>query len=75
MADPVAASARICEHFGMPFDGTSETAVRRWLDEHPQGEHGAHDYTPEQFGLDAAGLRRRFAPYIERFGVQTGRSA
>ncbi len=74
MADPVGAVAGICGHFGLPFDDASDAAVRRWVDENPRTKHGAHDYTPEQFGLDADGLRRRFAPYIERFGVDTGRS-
>ena len=75
MADPVAAVARICGHFGIPFDRASEDPVRRWVGDNPQTKHGAHRYTAEQFGLDADGLRRRFAPYIERFGVQTGRRA
>ena len=47
----------------------------RFVTDNPQTKHGAHDYTAEQFGLDADGLRRRFAPYIERFGVQIGRGA
>lgn len=69
MTDPAGMVAGICGHFGMPFDDASDAAIRRWVDDHPKTKHGTHRYTAEQFGLDAAGLRRRFAPYIERFGV------
>jgi hypothetical protein len=75
VADPVGAVAGIWEHFGMPFAEDSAAAVRRFVDDNPQAKHGAHDYTAEQFGLSTAGLHRRFAPYIDRFGVQTGPGA
>ena len=73
MADPVGTIASICQHFDMPFSEESEHAVGRWITDHPQTKHGTHTYTAEQFGLDADGLHRRFAPYIERFGVQRER--
>jgi hypothetical protein len=75
MADPLGAIVGICAHYGIPFDDASAEAVRRFVGDNPQTKHGAHDYTAEQFGLDANGLRRRFAPYIERFGVETGARA
>ena len=75
MADPLHVIASICGHYGIPFDDESAAAVQRFVTDNPQTKHGAHDYTAEQFGLDADGLRRRFAPYIERFGVRTGRGA
>ena len=75
MADPPRAVAEVCDHLGVPFDDESRAAVERWIADHPRTEHGAHEYTPEQFGLDADGLRRRFAPYIERFGVQMENTA
>lgn len=70
MADPAGAIAGICDHFAMPFGDESRDAIHRWVADHPKTKHGAHHYTAEQFGLDTDGLRRRFAPYIERFGVQ-----
>lgn len=73
MADTVGAIASICEYFDMPFGEESEGAVNRWIADHPQTKHGTHTYTAEQFGLDAEGLHRRFAPYIERFGVELER--
>jgi hypothetical protein len=70
MADPAAAVAGVLEHFGLPFDDGSREAVQRWVTEHPRTEFGRHEYSPAQFGLDEDGLRRRFAPYMERFGVR-----
>lgn len=70
MADPLRETARIYAHFGMDFDEPSRAAVSAWLDANPQDKHGRHSYSCEMFGLDAANLRERFAPYIERFGVR-----
>ena len=52
------------------MDVHAQLNVGRWVTDHRRTQHGVHEYTPEQFGLDADGFRRRFAPYIERFGVQ-----
>lgn len=69
MADPVGTVRRICDRFGIAFEGACEERVGSWIDEHPKTRFGVHEYTPEQYGLVADGLRRRFAFYIERFGV------
>jgi hypothetical protein len=43
--------------------------IRRYLAEKPRGKFGTHQYTPEEWGFSAAGLRTTLAPYIEFFGV------
>jgi hypothetical protein len=70
MGDPGGVVDSLLDHFGVAYDDESRQAVERWVTAHPRTEHGRHEYTPEQFGLDADGLRRRFKPYIERFGVR-----
>jgi hypothetical protein len=70
MADPLGAVAGVLDHFGLPFDADSHRAVEKWIGDHPRTEYGVHEYSPEQFGLSADRLWRRFAPYMERFGVQ-----
>lgn len=70
IADPVAEVTRIYRHFGIPVDEETVRRVRDFQDENPQGKHGAHQYTPEQFGLDPGRTRRRFAAYTERFGIK-----
>jgi hypothetical protein len=73
IADPVAAVTRICQHFGIPVDDETVRRVRDFQDENPPGKHGAHQYTLEQFGLDPERIRRRFAAYTERFGIEPDR--
>ena len=69
-ADPVATVTRIYQHFGIPVDDETVRRVADFSDDNPQGKHGAHRYTPEQFGLDPERIRRRFAAYAERFGIE-----
>jgi len=72
-ADPVATVTRIYEHFGIPVDDETVRRVRGFSDDNPPGKHGAHRYTPEQFGLDPERIRRRFAAYSDRFGIEPDR--
>jgi hypothetical protein len=70
MRDPVGTVEAICSQAGIHFSDTSRRNVERWIDEHPKTRHGVHHYRPEDFGLDRVALHRRFAFYIERFGVE-----
>ncbi|HEX3924753.1 MAG TPA: sulfotransferase [Streptosporangiaceae bacterium] len=72
-ADPVAAVTRIYQHFGIPAGDETVRRVRDFADDNPQGKHGAHQYAPARFGLDPGRVRRRFATYIDRFGVEPDR--
>jgi hypothetical protein len=73
ITDPVAEVTRIYRHFGITTDDETVARVRDFAGENPQGKHGAHRYTPEQFGFDPALIRRRFAAYTERFGIEPDR--
>jgi Sulfotransferase family len=73
IADPVGEVVRIYQHFGIPVDDETVRRVRDFAGENPQGKHGAHQYTPEQFGFDPERVRRRFAAYTERFGIEPDR--
>jgi hypothetical protein len=73
VAGPVAEVTRIYRHFGIPADEETVARVRDFHDQNPQGKHGPHRYTAQQFGLDPARIRRRFAAYTERFGVEPDR--
>ncbi|MET0146001.1 MAG: sulfotransferase [Ilumatobacteraceae bacterium] len=72
-ADPVATVTGIYEHFGVAVDDETRRRVASFQDDNPKDKHGRHTYTPEQFGLDADQLRRRFAPYIDKYGVEPDR--
>jgi hypothetical protein len=68
--DPVATVDRIYGHFGESLGDEAADAMREHLASHPQGKHGAHAYTLDDFGLDERAVRDRFAAYVERFGIE-----
>ncbi len=73
ITDPVAEVTRIYAHLGLPVDDETIRRVRDFQEDNPQGKHGQHSYTAQQFGLDAELIGRRFAGYTERFGIQPDR--
>jgi hypothetical protein len=70
VADPVAAVARLYDHFGFALSAEAESRMRAWHAANPQHKHGGHAYTLEQFGLREGAIRERFARYADRFGVE-----
>jgi hypothetical protein len=49
--------------------------MRAWLAAHPQGEHGRHRYSLEQFGLDKGAVDHLFPDYPQCFGLPPGGTA
>ena len=66
---PLEVVRRIYEFIGWQITPEAEAAMRAWLaeDEKSHGAGGAHDYSPEAFGLTPDQLKRDFAPYRERY--------
>jgi hypothetical protein len=67
MRDPIESVRALCASMGVEFEESSRRAVQEWVDAHPRDAHGAHRYTPDEFGLDADRLRARFSFYSRRF--------
>lgn len=67
MADDLAMIQRVWDTAGYDPDESSRKAVGGYLAGHTRGRLGTVDYRPEDLGLDNGDLRRRFAPYVERF--------
>lgn len=66
--DPVGTVRRIHAHFGLDFSDEHARRIEHHMAANPQGKHGAHHYTAEEYGLDEAALAG-FAPeYREQFG-------
>jgi hypothetical protein len=63
LADPVGVVRRIHERFGYPHSLEGEARMHRWLADNPQGKHGTHHYSLEQYGLDPATVNHLTAPY------------
>lgn len=70
VADPVAAVRRIYDHFGFTLSEPAATAMHAWHAENPQGRHGEHRYSAEDFGLRADEIAERFAGYMQRFHLE-----
>lgn len=67
--DPVAALQRMYAHFGFELSTESRRRMRAWHERNPQGKHGGHPYTTEQFGLSHGEMSERFRRYTERFEI------
>jgi hypothetical protein len=67
LADPMAAVDRIYAYFGYATTPGMEEGMQRWLAAHPQHQHGVHQYSLSQFGLDRTTVARRCAAYLQRF--------
>src|SRR5262245_57791010 len=70
LRDPMAAIHHIYDRFDMALSHEAETAMQRFLADHPKDRHGSHRYSLGAFGLDAVDLGRRFESYCERFGIE-----
>jgi len=69
VADPHATMRRACEFLDLPYSEQYHQAITEHLQRHRAGAHGAHRYTPEEFGLTAEGILASTSDYRSRFGV------
>lgn len=67
MADDLAMVQRVWDVAGYRPSAESREAVAAYLAAHRRGRLGRVEYHAEDLGLDKGDLRRRFAPYVERF--------
>lgn len=69
VGDPIGATRRIHEYFGIEFDHASGERCRQWIDGNPSEKHGAHRYSCEHYALDPHEIRERFAEYMKQYGL------
>lgn len=69
ITDPIAALQRMYAYFGLDLTADAERRMRAWHEANPQGKHGGHHYTAEEFGLSDAAIGERFNEYLKRFAV------
>ncbi len=54
---------------GLPYPDAVRAAISAYVDDHPRGKHGSHDYRLEEFGLTHQQVLSRFANYIETYNI------
>jgi hypothetical protein len=69
MRDPIGELRKLYGHFNEPFTAAAEQAMLAYQANNPQGKHGRHQYTLEEFGLTKAQVRSHYADYCARFGI------
>ncbi len=72
VADNMGTARKIYDHFEMPVTDAARDAIQAHIDANPKGRHGKHEYKLDDWGLTVDDVTRRFAPYIERFGIDMG---
>lgn len=73
LEDPIAATRRAYAELDVELSPEAEARMRAFLARPQKDKHQNH-YRAEVYGLDAADLRARFAPYMQRFGVEADRA-
>ena len=64
---------RIYQHFGLPVDDETVAGRRASRTRTRRASTAPTEYTPEQSGFVPERVRRRFAAYTERFGIEPDR--
>lgn len=67
--DPIGEVRKIYDHFDEPFTAEAEKAMVQYIADNPQGKHGKHEYSLEEYGLTREGVRETFRDYVERFNI------
>jgi hypothetical protein len=70
IADPVGTVAALYRHFGETLDADAASRIGRLVEAKPNGGYGAHRSRLEDYGLDAALERERYARYMAHFGIR-----
>jgi hypothetical protein len=67
--DQFAVVSKIYEAFSLPMTVEAAARMKWFIADNPQGKHGIHRYSPEEYGIEPEVVRREFRPYIERFNL------
>ena len=52
---------------GVSLTPDARSQMQAWLDDHPQGKHGKHEYALEDYGINRAEVEALFADYVARY--------
>jgi sulfotransferase family protein len=69
--NPVDTVAALYRHFGGNLDPEAAARIGRLVEAKPNGGYGVHGSRLEEYGLDAALERERYARYMAHFGIRS----
>ena len=67
LQDPMQIVRQIYERFELPLGHDVVIQMQDFLGKNKRHNHGVHNYTLDQFGLNESMIDQRFGDYIERF--------
>jgi len=70
VSDPVGTVAALYQHFGETLTPYTAARIGRLVEAKPNGGYRAHGSRLEEYGLDAALERERYARYMAHFGIR-----
>jgi hypothetical protein len=69
VSDPLGTVAALYRHFGRTLDPHAAACIGRLVEAKPNGGYGVRRSRLEEYGLDPARERDRYARYMQHFGV------
>ena len=69
VSDPWSGVEAIYRMRGTALSEEGRAAMSKWLDDHPQGKHGKHEYRLEDYAITRAEVEALFGDYVERYGL------
>jgi hypothetical protein len=67
-SDPIAMVKKIYEKFSLEYTEAFEQRMKDYLENNKQGKYGRHQYSLEEYGLDAESLYNEFKDYMDHYG-------
>jgi hypothetical protein len=68
---PLETVASMYSSLGLTLDEKAGAAISAYVDAHPKGRFGVHEYDLAELGLDGGHLAERFNGYVEHYGIPT----
>jgi hypothetical protein len=69
MRDPIGEVKKLYEHFDEPFTLESESRMAACVANNPQGKHGRHKYSLQEYGLTKEQVPEHFREYCREFAI------
>lgn len=67
--DPLGTVNRIYAHYDLEMSDDTARVMQDWLAANPQGKHGKHAYSSEEYGISDDDVRNGFADYIKQYDL------